>query len=221
MSTIPVVDDDAIADRIDAIDRELAQNTGADRDALEEERQSLEDQVIARSEYDRNEEAGMSSTDATIDTGRPNSHPLNKLKDKISGKKPEKQQDEQQQEHEPTHDHEKSQSRPEPHEQQQQDHEQQQSKPEPDTGPPQDAEPATGIRTIPVVEVNIVPGPHSTPSQPSTNQQQPEAMRALGRQQYQQTYMNTANVWQYPNSRHNTDQVGLVQQSYKSYFGLN
>ena len=78
---VPILDDDAIAARIDEIDVELATNTGADRDALEEERQSLEDRVMAYGEYDQNEVAGMSSTDATIDAGR-SSQPIDKLKDK-------------------------------------------------------------------------------------------------------------------------------------------
>jgi len=211
MPPIPILDDDAISARIDAIDVELAQNTGADREALEEERQSLEDQIIARGEYDRNEDADMSSPDATIDAGR-SSRPIDKLRDKIADRGTPKQDEQQQQ---------------------QQDHEQQQSKPEPNAEP--DAEPetngqqpesgageTTGIRTVQVVEVTVTPGPHATPGGGNTqNQQQPETMRTLGRRGYEQEFTSKPNIWQYPGSAHNTDQIGLVQQSYKSYFGMH
>ena len=203
---VPILDDDAIAARIDEIDQELQNNADADRHALEDERQSLEDQIIARGEYDTNEAAGMSSTDATIDAGR-SSQPIDKLKDKIADSGTPKQDDGGEEE-----------------QQQQDDHEQQQSKPDPDTnGPTPESEPEqTGIRTIPVVEVTVTPGPHATPSggNVNTNQPRPEAMRTLGRQQYNGLYSNTPSVWQYPGSSHNTDQVGLVRQSYKSYFGM-
>ena len=204
---IPILDDDAIAARIDEIDQELQNNADVDRDALEKERQSLEDRIIAYDEYDRNEAAGMSSTDATIDAGR-SSQPIDKLKDKIADSGTPKQDDGGEEE-----------------QQQQDDHEQQQSKPEPDTnGPTPESEPEqTGIRTIPVVEVTVTPGPHATPSggNVNTNQPRPEVMRTLGRQQYNSLYTNTPSVWHYPGSSHNTDQVGLVRQSYKSYFGMN
>ena len=204
--------DDDIVRRLDEIDIELIQSTNdANRGALEKERESLKDKIKARNEFDNNEANNMSSTDDTVRAGRPNSHPLNKLKDRIRGNKKTEQQDEQP-EQEP--DHEQNQSKPEPDKEQQQE---QQSEPEEQ----QQQQQSSGIRTIPVVEVNVIPGPYSTPSQPSTNQQQPDAMRSLGRQHYDSRYVNTPNVWQYPNSRHNTDQVGLVQQSYKSYFGLN
>ena len=206
MPPIPILDDDAIAARIDEIDQELQNNADVDRDALEKERQSLEDRIIAYDEYDRNEAAGMSSTDATIDAGR-SSQPIDKLKDKIATPK-HNDDGEQQQE-----------------QQQQDDHEQQQSKPEPDTnGPTPESEPEqSGIRTIPVVEVTVTPGPHAggNSGNVGTNQPRPEVMRTLGRRQYGSLYSNTPSVWQYPGSSQNTDQVGLVRQSYKSYFGMN
>ena len=206
---IPILDDDAIAARIDEIDQELATNADADRDALEEERQSLEDRMIAYGEYDRNEAAGMSSTDATIDAGR-SSQPIDKLKDKIADSGTPKHNDDGEQQDE----------------QQQQDDQQQQSKPEPENEQPTPApesESVTGIRTIPVVQVTVTPGPHATPSggNVGTNQPRPEVMRTLGRQQYGSLYGNTPSVWQYPGPAYNTDQVGLVRQSYKSYFGMS
>ena len=192
--------------RIDEIDTELAAGDVDNRDELEKEKSSLRTKLDARDEFDRNERNGMSSTDQTISNGRPDSHPLKKLKDRITGdKKPEKPEQSDEPEQPPPHDHEKHQSRPEP------DTEQQQSNPESNE---------TGIRTIPVVEVTVVPGPHTQTGGGGTNQQQPQQMRSLGRQSYQRAYMNTPNIWQYPSSRHDTNQVGLVQQSYKSYFGL-
>jgi hypothetical protein len=205
---IPVLDDKAIAGRIDEIDQELATNADADRDALEEERQSLEDRVMAYGEYDQNEAAGMSSTDATIDAGK-SSQPIDKLKDKIagSGTSTQEQDGGEQQDND--------QQQGEQQQQQQQQQSQSQPEPEPDTE-------QSGIRTTPVVQVTVTPGPHATPSgNVSTNQQQPQAMRTLGRQQYHSLYSNTPSVWQYPGPSHNTDQVGLVRQSYKSYFGMN
>ena len=200
---VPILDDNAIAARIDEIDQELATNVDADRDALEEERQSLEDRVMAYGEYDQNEVAGMSSTDATIDAGK-SSQPIDKLKDKIADSTP-KQNDGGEQGDE---------------QQQQDDHEQQ-----PDTnGPTSESEPEqSGIRTIPVVQVTVTPGPHAggNSGNVGTNQPRPEVMRTLGRQQYNSLYTNTPSVWHYPGSSHNTDQVGLVRQSYKSYFGMN
>jgi hypothetical protein len=205
---IPILDDDAIAARIDEIDQELQNNADVDRD---KERQSLEDRIIAYDEYDRNEAAGMSSTDATIDAGR-SSQPIDKLKDKIADSGTPKHNDGGEQQEE----------------QQQEDEQQQQSKPEPDAEPeteqPTESESEqTGIRTIPVVQVTVTPGPHATPSggNVGTNQPRPEVMRTLGRQQYNSLYTNTPSVWHYPGSSHNTDQVGLVRQSYKSYFGMN
>jgi len=200
---VPILDDNAIAARIDEIDQELATNVDADRDALEEERQSLEDRVMAYGEYDQNEVAGMSSTDATIDAGK-SSQPIDKLKDKIADSTP-KQNDGGEQGDE---------------QQQQDDHEQQ-----PDTnGPTSESEPEqSGIRTIPVVQVTVTPGPHAggNSGNVGTNQPRPEVMRTLGRQQYGSLYSNTSSVWNYPGSSQNTDQVGLVRQSYKSYFGMN
>jgi len=210
MPPIPILDDDAIAARIDEIDVELAQSADADRDALEEERQSLEDRIKAYGEYDRNEDADMSSPDATIDAGR-SSRPIDKLRDKIADSGTPKQDEQQQQ----------------------QDEQQQQSKPEPDVEPePEpDVEPnsgehdtkqTTGIRTVQVVEVTVTPGPHATSGGGNTqNQQQPETMRTLGRRGYEQEYTSKPNIWQYPGSAHNTNQIGLVQQSYKSYFGMH
>ena len=208
---VPILDDDAIAARIDEIDQELQNNADADRDALEKERQSLEDRIIAYDEYDRNEAAGMSSTDATIDAGR-SSQPIDKLKDKIADSGTPKQNDDGEQQQE---------------QQQQDDHQQQHSKPEPDAETEQQTEPdtesVTGIRTIPVVQVTVTPGPHAAPSggNVGTNQPRPEVMRTLGRQQYGSLYGNTPSVWQYPGPAYNTDQVGLVRQSYKSYFGMS
>ena len=180
---------------------------------IEKERASLEERQKAIDEYDRNEHNGMSSTDDTISKGRPNSHPLHKLRDRISGGGGGKK-DEQEQEH-GGQEQEQDEREP-PHEEQQQEptEEPPESKPEPDI---------SGIRTISVGEVNVIAGPHASPQnqQNATNQQQPQQLRALGRQQYYPAYMNTPNVWQYPGSRESTTQVGLVQQSYKSYFGLN
>ncbi len=193
--------------RVDEID-DLLEHNPNNRDDLTEEKLSLEKKLGARDEYDRNENNNMSSPDDTISNGRrPDSHPLKKLRDRITGdKKPE--QPEQSDEQPPPHDHEQHQSRPEPDPEQQENAE-------------GDTTNTSGIRTIPVVEVNVQAGPHASPqSQPSTNQQQPQQMRSLGRQSYQRAYMNTPDIWQYPSSRHDTDQVGLVQQSYKSYFGL-
>jgi hypothetical protein len=191
--------------RIDEIDSELGSVEDNDG-TLQDEKESLQTKLDARDEYDNNEQNNMSSTEDTVNAGRPDSKPINKLKDKINGPTPENSDqrgDEQQHD-----DHQRRQSKPEP----------------PDGGAPNGGETDTnsntsGIRTIPVVEVKITPGPHLQ-SQPSTNQQQPQHMRALGRQTYHRAFMNTPDVWQYPGSRHDYDQVGLVQQSYKKYFGL-
>jgi hypothetical protein len=188
--------------RIDEIDSELGSVEGNDA-ALENEKQSLQSKIDARDEYDNNEQKNMSSTEDTVNAGRPSSNPLNKLKDRINGQTPEPDNNDprNQQQHE---DHQRQQSMPEPDEPQNNDH----------------SNDAGGIRTIPVVEVKVQAGPHVRQQQPSTNQQQPQQMRSLGRQTYHRAYMNTPDVWQYPGSRHDTDQRGLVQQSYKSYFGL-
>ena len=197
--------------RIDEIDTELA-GDNVDKDELETEKALLKKKLNARKEYDHNEDANMSSPDATIDAGR-SSRPIDKLRNKIAGS-----------------------TTPKLNiggEQQQHDHEQQQSKPEPNAEP--DAEPdtngqqpesgagdTTGIRTVQVVEVTVTPGPHATPGGSNTqNQQQPETMRTLGRRGYEQEFTSKPNIWQYPGSAHNTDQIGLVQQSYKSYFGMH
>ena len=207
---IPVLDDVAMSARVDEIDQELATNADADREALEKERQSLEDQIMARGEYDQNEANGMSSTDATVEAGRPTT-PIDKLQDKIANSGSQQEQGGGDQQHQ---------------EDQQQGQEQQQSKPEPEPETGTETEPDTehtGIRTVPVVEVTVTPGPHASGNSGgvSTNQPRPEAMRSLGRQHYDSRYVNTPSIWQYPDASQNTDQVGLVRQSYKSFFGMN
>ena len=90
--------------RVDEIDTELEAGDVDNRDELEKEKSSLRTKLDARDQYDRNENNNMSSADETISRGRPDSHPLKKLRDRITGDKKPEQSDEQP----PPHDHEKN-----------------------------------------------------------------------------------------------------------------
>ena len=74
---IPINDVQA---RVSELDAAIA-NDPPNADELQEERARLKKILDARDEYDHNEDANMSSTDATIEAGR-SSQPINKLKDK-------------------------------------------------------------------------------------------------------------------------------------------
>lgn len=203
--------------RLEEIDRRLAESSNDDgdaRQALERERQAVQDQIDAREEFDQNENSQMSSTDETVERGRPrpDSHPLHKPRDKISNSTSTETTETVQ----GAEKHEEKASPP-PHDGENSDG---------DTGGGGGGGGLGGIRTIPVPVVKVQPGPKlqqqkQQQQQPATNQYQDRMLRALNRPEHQQAYRSTPNLWQYPDPGTSFNQVGLVTQSYKQYFGMS
>ena len=186
-----------LQDRRDSITKELS---GDDVDeerkqTLNEELKTVEDKLEAVRAFDQNEKNNMSTPPEVI------------------GKEPEPEPETEKEPEEPEKEPEKQ---PETEKEPEQEPEQETQEPEKET---QETDPAmSGIRTTIIPDVNVTNPPSQAPSSNDTGPPV-QALRTLQRQPY--SYLSRqGGAYAYPPRAYDSNQVGLVTQGYRSYYGM-